>query len=167
LQSRMPPFSIAVALLATAVLLGAVLLAVAFLPTGSPHPENPMWALGTAAGVLMVGVMGFLGVIGVRRHGRLGTPGRWVASGFAVYGLVFVALMVSYRAYVTQGSTDLVFGVPTPTLWLLLGIWQLPWVLVGLLVYNYRRWTLSPDDQARFDERVRVRRSGNTSRRKL
>lgn len=119
--------------------------------------EHPTWTVGLLGGVLMMLLMGLLAALGARKNGRFGRGSAWMAAGFGVYALVFVGFMLSYQEYAAGGSDDLLFGFPPPTLWLLIGIFQLPWILVFVLVRNYERWTLTADDLARFNAQVRHR----------
>lgn len=115
------------------------------------------WVLGLLMSLVIVGVMGVLAVVGARRGGRSGAPARVVAVAFGVYGLIFLFFMLSYRTWATDPAGPLVWGLPAPTVWLLVGIFQLPWILVFVLMGKYEAWTLRPDDMAAFRALARRR----------
>ncbi len=141
--------------LITAGLLGVTWGALFWIPSEGMKGTQTEWVLGVVTGILMPALFGLLGLVGIGRRRRSGGAGKWLIGGFAAYAVVFVGLMMSYRDYVADGGIGRMLGLPTPTVWLLLGVWQLPWVLVAAFMFNYERWTLSADDLERFQTLVR------------
>lgn len=119
------------------------------------RPESPdatlgFWALGLAISVLTVVLLALLGLVGVRRHGGFGVPALWVGGLFAVYGGVLIALMAVYLRTPRPSLDAFLLGMPVPSLILLVGVWHFPLVIVGMLVWRYHDWTLTPADLERF-----------------
>lgn len=154
------------------VLLTALALIVAFgvlwfIPLETPataHPLHPslrvrpqspdstlgLWSLGLAIALLTVILLALLGLAGVRRHGRYGSAGRWVAGLFAAYGVVLVALMGTYLRAPQPPTDDFILGLPLSSLILLVGVWHFPLAIVAMLVWRYHEWTLTDHDLERF-----------------
>lgn len=126
---------------------------------GSPDHAGSWWALGLVAGLLTVALLGALAMLGVRRLGRPGRAVAAMAACFAAYGLVFVGLMLSAQGYAAGGSPELTYGFPAPTLWLLVGVWHMPAIAAALLWARYDRWTMTPEDERRFEALVADRRA--------
>jgi hypothetical protein len=113
--------------------------------------------LGAIASAVMVAVMTMMVVLGMRRPGKPHAVTRWIIAGFAIYGLILVALVGAYRAY-AGGTTVMVGGFPLPTALLVYGVWLFPWFFVLLFVITFDRSVFSDTDQEAFDALVRRER---------
>lgn len=100
----------------------------------------------------------FLGVsllyMGVSEH-RRDRRFRVLMAGGTVFALfVWYKLYTGYEAYLATGETDLVFGFPVPTAWLLGGVWGSFFVFDLMFVVFFRDYFWPAEDEAAFEALV-------------
>jgi hypothetical protein len=151
------------------VVVGSFLLSPSSRPASEPHRDYPSLDITTAgsegtiwSGYLMgLGILATIGisvVLGVRRNGQSGPLGRWMAVGFVCLALIYTALILSYVRYAGETGTDLFLSLPRPTAWMLYGAWLFPLLMI-LAGMRYFDWYLSEDDEKKFGELMRAKRS--------
>ena len=150
--------------------LGSFLTDAALRPSSTPHPDYESLdrtATGSSAtlgwGYLMgLGVLATIGaavVMGVRKQGRSGALGRWLAAGFVVLAAIFTALVWSYTRYASGTGTELFLGLPGPTAWMLYGVWLFPFAMIVACVWHFE-WFVTDEDQRKFEEMVAKTKEG-------
>ena len=106
--------------------------------------------LGYAIVVMMLAIIGTAVLTGMKKNSKSGPWLPWIVAGFFLYGLVFLGLTLSYWDY-TNGHTNAFFGgYPTPTAWMIYGVWFFPLILVALLIYKFDEWFLTEEDLRAF-----------------
>ena len=124
--------------------------------TGTEEDRSNGLSLGYIVSLLMVGVMGSLVMIGVRRKGEIGPYFPWLLGSFIIMALIFSGLAWSYSGYL-RGDTDAIIGgYPAPTAWMIYGVWLFPLILITLFVVTFDRWFLSKEDLGEFREWVQA-----------
>lgn len=120
---------------------------------GSTGRHDAVLPWGFLYGLLSIILFLAVMALGLRRRGRLPAgSGRALWSGLALYALVFMLLVLSYRGYVEPGADRAPFGsFPRPSAWMLYGIWPLPLLFALLYMWNFDRWVISEDEVAEFE----------------
>ncbi|NWG47283.1 MAG: hypothetical protein HXY25_12160 [Alphaproteobacteria bacterium] len=107
---------------------------------------------------LTIGFVGLLVVMSVPR--RLRSKGFWAGlllyAGLALF--VWIQINTSYRHYLQSSETSFFLGFPTPSAWMIYGVWSSALILVGLYVFGFRRFVLTREDEARFEALLAERR---------
>ena len=117
-----------------------------------------LW-LGWSFGALVIAF--FVGLIdaSLARSGQPGKPSArrtvWLAG--AVFELIFLLLVLSYRSFMDDPSMPSVLGFPRPTAWMLYGIWGFPMVFVLLYIFRFEQWVLDTKAEAEFAKLERRR----------
>ena len=153
-----------------AVVVGSFLLPAGSRPAAETHGEYPSvdTTIRGSRGTLVPGYLMALGilattgasvVLGVRRRGRSGRLGRWLAVGFAGLAVIYTVLVLSYARYAEGAGEELFLSLPPPTAWMLYGAWVFPLLMIIAGMVHFDAY-LSEDDEKRFDELVRSRRQG-------
>ena len=109
---------------------------------------------------MMLGIMCTAILMGMKKYGKPSPGQRWIIVGFILYGLVFLALTLSYWNYTQGNIASLWGGYPAPTAWMIYGVWLFPVLIVVLFIIKFDQWFLSADDLETFkhllDERKAV-----------
>ncbi len=113
---------------------------------------------GYLIGILMIAAMAVSVLIGITKHGKLGTLGRWLLGGFVAYALVFTAVIYSYQRYDHGNAQNFFGGFPLSTAWLVYGVWLFPWFFIAVLVIMFDRSFLTQSDLDRFHALVQKSR---------
>ncbi len=115
--------------------------------------------LGLAFGICQIALITALLSLAVHKPAERRPVPAFILAGGVAYAAVLSSLFLSYRIYAEKpDSVAFWLGFPTPTAWLVYGIWGLPWIFVAYFVYSFRRSYLRSEDLARFEELVRRRR---------
>ena len=140
---------------------------------GLPHPDYPTMALGGApearhGSVLWLGwAFGAMGIAifqglldwSLRRGGGSGRPEArraFLAGGLCLQA-VFLALILSYRGFMEDPlGAGIVLGFPTPSAWMMYGVWGAPVILVLLYVWRFDSWIWSAGDEEEFHRLVKA-----------
>jgi len=88
--------------------------------------------------------------MGVAKHRRDRRFRLLMAGGTAFALFVWYKLYTGYEAYLATGETDVVFGFPVPTNWLLWGIWGSFGVFDLFFVVFFRTYFWPKEDEAAF-----------------
>jgi len=100
-----------------------------------------------AAVILMAVALLYMGVAEHRRDTRFRV---FMVLGAAFALFVWYNLYSSYEAYLATGETEILFGFPVPTNWMLWGVWG-SFVLFDLFfVFFFRDYFWPPEDEAAF-----------------
>ena len=145
---------------------------------GMPHESVPLIKVG-GDGAVRLSAIGrapfyfqvstiFLGVsllyMGVAKH-RRDTRFRLLMTGGTVFALfVWYKLYTGYEAYLATGNTDIIFGFPVPTAWLLGGIWGSFFVFDLIFVIFFRAYFWPRDDEAAFEALVAEMKAKNEAK---
>jgi hypothetical protein len=124
------------------------------LSSGSNAPGGiPILAAGFATGLLILLMFGLCLLVGIPpRARRLKTL---ILVGTSAYGLIFSGLMLSYLDFIQEVPTQIVGGFPTPTAWMIYGVWLFPWVFIIAYVYTFRTHYFTPEAEEHFRELLR------------
>ena len=125
-----------------------------------PTRHTPVLWLGWVFGMLQLAIVVACLMLGVQRAGavRLGLG----LCGLLLGGL-FTMMVLSYRAYLTDATPALFFGLPAPAAWFLYGFWPAELLVVLLYVLLFSRSIVTPDQMRRFEEIVAARRAATIS----
>ena len=119
--------------------------------SGSAAPGSPLTLLaGFAVGTLIIVMIGICLLIGVRRTAK--SLRRWIVAGTVAYASVFGALMLSYLEFLEGGPIEIFGGLPTPSAWMMYGVWLFPWVFLIALVVTFDDVYFPPESETRFRE---------------
>lgn len=95
------------------------------------------------------------GAIRKKSTGKLVT---WINVGFVVYLVVYALTFNSYLNYESTGHDDFFLGWPTPTAWMIYGMWSAPVILVLVYVLKFEDYILDKDDEAEFQKILKRRK---------
>jgi hypothetical protein len=116
------------------------------------------WAFGLLQIVLYAGCIAF----SVRRTAA-GDPLRWaLLVGTLLHAGAFCGMMIAYQRYIHTDEPGVVIGFPTPTAWMLYGMWSAPLFFIVLYYAAFDRWVMTPADRIRFRELVETNRKQDT-----
>ena len=125
------------------------------------EPILPLaWAIGAVQILLFVALM----LMGSRR--REGVPKGLIlpfALGSLAYVGVFTAVVWSYRSFARDPAPELWLALPLPTALMLYLLWPLPIFFAAYYVFGFRRFVLTEEDQATFQEMVLRRRAAEAA----
>jgi len=99
----------------------------------------------------------FFILFGSDRKKSSGNLKLWINLGFIVYLVVYTLSFFSYLNYETTGHDNFFFGWPTPTAWMIYGMWSAPMILVLVYVIKFKEWILNEEDELEF-QRILARR---------
>jgi len=92
----------------------------------------------------------FFILFGADRKKSTGKLRSWINFGFVIYLIVYTLSFFSYLNYETTGHNNFFFGWPTPTAWMIYGMWSAPLILVFIYVIKFKDWILDEEDEAKF-----------------
>jgi len=165
-------------LLVTAGITGFILMSDA--PPGAaglPHESIPLVNVG-GDGAARLETIGrapfyfqistiFLGVsllyMGVADHRRDTRFRLLIAGGTAFALFVWYKLYTGYEAYLATGETDIVFGFPVPTAWMLGGVWGSFVIFDLIFVIFFRDYFWPKEDEAAFEALVAEMKAKNSA----
>ncbi|MCH7910570.1 MAG: hypothetical protein IIB38_13265 [Candidatus Hydrogenedentes bacterium] len=124
---------------------------------GAERHARVLW-LGLILGLLEIGFFLTCLVLGAQKNEKFGPLLRPVTIAGAIYAAIFTAIIVTYRGYATEDTHTLFLGLPTPTAWMVYGIWFFPFFFVLLYMHIFDSWTFTEEDAERFREIVAARR---------
>ncbi len=113
------------------------------------------WGVGILEILLFVGLL----AVGARRGGRLHGLGLPLLIGTVAYLGIWTWLMLAYRSSLGETAPNFFLALPAPTAIMLYVLWPVPVVFVGCFVFGFRRWVLTREDQAAFEQLVARRRA--------
>jgi hypothetical protein len=124
------------------------------LSSGSNAPGGALiLAAGFATGLLILLMFGLCLLMGIPpRARRLKTL---ILVGTSVYGLIFSGMMLSYLDFVQEVPMQIVGGFPTPTAWMIYGIWLFPWIFIITYVFTFRTHYFTQESEEHFRELLR------------
>lgn len=143
-----------------------------YLGHGFDHPEIPamqaggpgeerharvLW-LGLAFGLLEIAFFLTCLVLGGRKNEKFGPLLRPIAIAGVIYAAIFTAMVVTYRGYAGEDVHATFLAFPTPTAWMIYGVWFFPMFYMLLYMYIFDSWTFTEADAERFREIVAARR---------
>ena len=99
----------------------------------------------------------FFILFGADRKKSTGKLRLWINIAFIAYLIVFTLSFFSYLNYETTGHNNFFMGWPTPTAWMIYGMWSTPVILVLIYVIKFKDWILDEEDEAEF-QRILARR---------
>lgn len=94
----------------------------------------------------------------IRKRGT-GKLKLWINIGFVIYIIVYTLNFLSYINYETTGHDEFFLGWPTPTAWMIYGMWTAPAILMFIYVLKFREWILDEEDEAKFYEILEKRKA--------
>jgi len=156
-----------------AVIIGLFVGDAPAMVTGQPHPEYKTMlkggdsihassssnVLGYLFGLCATLLICLFITLGAHRRGKLTTIKPWLIFGTALYLAVYTFTYLSDAAYVDQNHQAFFLGWPAPTAWMIYAMWFAPLVFVALYVFGFREWILTEEDEARFTEILKARRT--------
>ncbi len=74
--------------------------------------------------------------------------------GLVLYLMIFILGILDYLTYLRTGSITTYLGFPTPTAWMLFGIYLFPLYFTLFYILKFKYWVLSPDSEKRFRDLV-------------
>lgn len=146
---------------------------------GQPHPVyDTMQIGGDGAGRLasplvlavLFGVLEicfFVGLValGLRRKERLVVGARSIGLGLLLYLATFLALVRAYDLFAFEGVHSSFLWFPSPSAWMLYGLWPMPLYFVILYVVRFEQWVLRQEDLDDFYGIVEARRARGEAKR--
>ncbi|MEO1514840.1 MAG: hypothetical protein AAFV95_07500 [Bacteroidota bacterium] len=86
----------------------------------------------------------------------------WLVTGALLYLGIFVAMSLSHLHYSTGPAPSYFGGLPSPTAWMVYGIWFCPLFFSIAYVAWFDQWIFPPEDHRVFEEMVRRRQRETT-----
>ena len=131
------------------------------IPGALPHPDlalleatgpesASLLGWGYAVGLAILFAMTVCIVLGVRKSGAVGNLGRRLILGCIGVGLIFTALVWTYRG--AGPTTGFVGGFPPATAWMIYGMWWFPGLMLVTMAVAFRRTWLTDADLESFRE---------------
>ena len=121
--------------------------------------EEVLW-LGWAFGTLICVFFLLCLAIGGRKNGRMGPIKKYLWAGGIVYCLVFLGMVLSYRASLGRDEIEYVGNLPAPTAWMLYALWGFPAVFILLYIFRFDRWIYTEEDQRAVDAMMKQKANG-------
>ena len=118
---------------------------------GAARYEN-IWWVGLAFGLFQIVFFLVSLAVGGEKRGDYGPLKLPLIVGGIAYAVVFIALVLSHRAYVNDADPGLFLGFPIPTAWMMYGVWLVPLVFMLLFLFKFDSWIYTEDDRKRFEE---------------
>lgn len=149
--------------LAIVALLGIVVFALPPVVQAVAHPDHAtllratggaervadVWWVGAGFGLLQIAFFGACFALGMQRRGTLGRLVGPIWLGLALYAVVFLLLLASYRAFLSDPGGLLVLGFPAPTAVMLYLLWPVPLWFLWLYLRHFDEQVLSAEDVER------------------
>jgi hypothetical protein len=114
--------------------------------SGLERSDNILW-LGAVFGLLQIGFFVCCLLFGIRRGGVIGPAGRYIAAGAVLYGLAYVGLILSYRAYMADDVLTTFGSVPLPTAWMLYALAPIPLLFLLIFVFGFRKFVWDEESE--------------------
>ena len=127
----------------------------------SSDPKTPgLIFAGYALGSLFILTLCSFVVLGQLKKGTLGKVKIPLLGLMALYLTIFLLLMTSYANY--ESGPDAVFfgGFPTPSAWMIYGMWGCPLLLILLFMFSFDSWFVTSEDMSRFQQLLEARDQG-------
>jgi len=121
------------------------------------------WFLGTSIIAVFVGLLAWGSEQALNSAGHAARRWMFVLSGL-IYAGIFTILMVCYADSLRQPEMPSYIGsFPAATWWLLFGIWLVPGLFVGIFVFGFSRWFVTPEAMIQFRKLLDDKRGESTS----
>jgi len=142
-------------------------------PMMTTHPLYPSMLVGqyTLANAYWVGVLFgwsiisiFIGCLflGLANSSKHKSKGRWLGIGYVLFCMAYGFMIVADLNYTSAGETNYFLGFPTPTAWMIYGMWFLPIFFSLLYILKFNSWVISPNDLKKFDVILQRRQQKRT-----
>lgn len=95
---------------------------------------------------------------GANRKKDSGKLSLWINISFVAYLIVYAMTFLSYLNYESTGHDTFFFGWPTPTAWMIYGMWSTPIILVLVYVIKFKDWVLDDEDEEEFQKILQRRK---------
>ena len=115
-------------------------------------------ALSFLFGLGVIMMFYFFILFGSDRKKSTGKLRTWINIGFVVYLIVYTLTFFSYLNYEQTSHANFFMGWPTPTAWMIYGMWSAPLILVFIYVIKFKDWILDDDDEAEFQNIIARRK---------
>lgn len=109
------------------------------------------WSLGLGFGLVMIALLTTCLMLAADHAPQAASLRLVILAGGGLFGLVFSAMMLAYRDYVAQESPPLWGPFPTPTTWMIFGVWLTPAAFTAIYCFGFNKWFISPKDLAHDD----------------
>ena len=103
-------------------------------------------------GIGVIMMFYFFILFGADKKKSTGKLRSWINIGFVVYVIVYTLTFLSYLNYESTGHNDFFLGWPTPTAWMIYGMWSAPLIFVLIYVIKFKDWILDEEDEAEFQK---------------
>jgi len=134
------------------------------LQSGGSTANEPiiLW-LGLFFGFFMLGIVSFALLVGsAKKDPSLNKLIKSKLSyGLVGYILIFIAMVIIYWLYETNGSTGFLLGFPYPTTIMLFAFGFAPLSISVMYIVNFNRWILTPADEKEFERIMSSKRAEN------
>jgi hypothetical protein len=127
---------------------------------GAARHDDITLLLGWAFGAVTIALFAALMAFGARRNRYAGSLRRFLLLGVLAHLTVWTALVWLYRGYragLHDPSPQLFLAFPAPTAVMLYLMLPVPVVFVLYFVLGFRRWVLTPEDQAAYERLLEAR----------
>ena len=122
------------------------------------------WFLGTSMIAIFVGLLAWGSEQALDAADHATRRWTFVFSGL-VYAGIFTILMVCYADSLRQPEMPAYIGsFPAATWWLLFGVWLAPGLFVGIFVFGFSRWFVTPQAMIQFRKLIDDKQGEPTSR---
>ena len=108
----------------------------------------------------VIGVFGFVLFIGAYKKNREKRRQiyRALLFGLILYLAVYTSMVVAWWSYHADGSAVWIWGFPTPTAWMLYGLWFAPLFITFIYIFKFNDWILSAEELEVFHKIVAEKR---------
>jgi ABC-type transport system involved in cytochrome c biogenesis permease subunit len=94
----------------------------------------------------------FIGIFQKQNSKKIFWP--W-GIGLIIYLSIFILGILDYLTYLRSDSLSTFFGFPTPTAWMLFGIYLFPFYFTLFYIIKFKYWILSPESERKFKELIK------------
>ncbi|MDH3650793.1 MAG: hypothetical protein OEQ53_14000 [Saprospiraceae bacterium] len=88
--------------------------------------------------------------IGASKQGRIGKMGKWLVSGFVIYGVIYLVLTTTWWKSLSMEIPGFFMGFPHTTAWMIYGMWFFPFFFLILYLAFFDSWIFTPEDEQIF-----------------
>lgn len=92
--------------------------------------------------------------IGAKRQRDTGNLRYWLLAGGLAYLLTYHFSVMAYWKYAGADGTNYLLGLPTPTAWVIYGLWSVPILMTLTYVLGFDQWVLAKEDMENFEQLI-------------
>lgn len=127
-------------------------------PANIDQQTSTRW-LGYLFGLAIILLFGVMLFIGNRKKGAITSIGKPLAFGIIIYLIVFSMMVFSHWSYAINDGGPFSLLMPTPTAWMIYGVWFVPLIITFSYIFNFEDAIISDDEIQEFHAFLKEQKS--------